>query len=46
MSRLQTTEIDTLRARAEALHLHGLLTHWTEVATQPWPNFRSLTRKA
>jgi len=36
MSRLQTTEIDTLRARAEALHLHGLLTHWTEVATQPW----------
>ena len=36
MSRLQTTEIDTLRARAEALHLHGLLTHWAEVATQPW----------
>ena len=36
MSRLQTTEIDTLRARAEALHLHGLLTHWTEVSTQPW----------
>jgi DNA replication protein DnaC len=36
MSRQPTTEIDTLRARAEALHLHGLLTHWTEVATQPW----------
>ena len=38
MSRLPTptTEIDTLRARAEALHLHGLLTHWSEVATQPW----------
>ena len=38
MSRLPTptTEIDTLRARAEALHLHGLLIHWTEVATQPW----------
>jgi DNA replication protein DnaC len=30
------TEGDTLRARAEALHLHGLLTHWSEVATQPW----------
>jgi DNA replication protein DnaC len=38
MSRLPTptTEIDTLRARAEALRLHGLLIHWTEVATQPW----------
>jgi DNA replication protein DnaC len=36
MSRLPKTEIDTLRARAEALHLHGLLTHWTEVSTQPW----------
>jgi DNA replication protein DnaC len=30
------TENDILRARAEALHLHGLLTHWSEVATQPW----------
>ena len=36
MSRPPATETDTLRARAEALHLHGLLTHWTEVATQPW----------
>ena len=33
---LPKTENDTLRARAEALHLHGLLTHWSEVATQPW----------
>jgi DNA replication protein DnaC len=31
-----TPEIDALRARAEALHLHGLLAHWTEVAPQPW----------
>src|SRR5271156_5870461 len=30
------TEADTLRARAEALRLHGLLAHWSEVATQPW----------
>ncbi len=30
------SENATLRARAEALHLHGLLTHWSEVATQPW----------
>jgi DNA replication protein DnaC len=30
------SERDPLRARAEALHLHGLLAHWTEVATQPW----------
>jgi DNA replication protein DnaC len=36
MSRPPATETDTLRARAEALHLHGLLSHWTEVATQPW----------
>jgi hypothetical protein len=35
-SHLPKTENDTLRARAEALHLHGLLTHWSEVATQPW----------
>ena len=33
---LSKTENDTLRARAEALRLHGLLTHWSEVATQPW----------
>ena len=24
------------RARAAALHLHGLVAHWSEVATQPW----------
>ena len=28
------TELDTMRARAEALHLHGLVAHWPEVATQ------------
>jgi hypothetical protein len=33
---LPKTENDTLRTRAEALHLHGLLTHWSEVVTQPW----------
>src|SRR4051794_35225317 len=33
---LPKTENDALRTRAEALHLHGLLTHWSEVATQPW----------
>jgi hypothetical protein len=33
---LPKTENDSLRARAEALHLYGLLTHWSEVATQPW----------
>ena len=27
---------DSLRDRARALYLHGLLTHWSEVATQPW----------
>ena len=26
----------TLRARAGALHLHGLLAHWSEVATSDW----------
>jgi DNA replication protein DnaC len=30
------SEPDRLRARARALHLHGLLMHWSEVATQPW----------
>jgi len=30
------TEFDTMRARAEALHLHGLVSHWTEVATEAW----------
>lgn len=27
---------DSLRDRARALHLHGLLSHWSEAATQPW----------
>jgi len=30
------TELDPMRARAEALHLHGLLAHWPEVATEAW----------
>jgi DNA replication protein DnaC len=30
------TEPDTVRARAEALNLHGLLAHWPEVATEAW----------
>jgi DNA replication protein DnaC len=29
-------DLDTLRARAKALRLHGLLTHWQEVATDAW----------
>jgi len=28
--------MDSLRERAEALKLHGLLAHWQEVAQQPW----------
>lgn len=27
---------ETLRARAQALRLHGLLAHWPEVATAAW----------
>jgi DNA replication protein DnaC len=27
---------DALQLRAQALHLHGLLTHWPEVATADW----------
>lgn len=27
---------DALRARAQALRLHGLLAHWGEVVAQPW----------
>jgi DNA replication protein DnaC len=27
---------DPLRARAAALHLHGLLAHWSEAASQQW----------
>ena len=30
------TELDTMRARAQALHLHGLLAHWPEVAIEAW----------
>ena len=29
------TEHDTLRARAEALHLHGLLAHWPRSRPNP-----------
>ena len=28
--------LDPLRARAAALHLHGLLAHWSEAASQQW----------
>ena len=28
--------LDALRARAAALHLHGLTTHWSEVASAAW----------
>lgn len=27
---------DSLRQRALALHLHGLLAHWPEIANEPW----------
>ena len=30
------SESDPLRARAEALHLHGLAAHWSEAVTQAW----------
>ncbi len=30
------TPNDTLRQRAQALHLHGLLAHWPELAGEPW----------
>ena len=30
------TEPDPMRARAEALHLHGLLAHWPEVMAEAW----------
>lgn len=29
-------DLDTLRARAKALRLHGLLAHWQEAATDSW----------
>jgi hypothetical protein len=28
---------DALQARAKALHLHGLLAHWSEAAAVGWP---------
>lgn len=31
-----TSTLESLRERAQALHLHGLLAHWPEVATAPW----------
>jgi DNA replication protein DnaC len=30
------TPNDTLRQRAQALYLHGLLAHWPELAGEPW----------
>ena len=30
------TELDALQARAAALHLHGLTTHWSEIAGAEW----------
>ena len=30
------TEPDTRRARAGALNLHGLLAHWSEIASEAW----------
>jgi DNA replication protein DnaC len=30
------TPNDRLRQRAQALHLHGLLAHWPEIATESW----------
>jgi DNA replication protein DnaC len=30
------TELNALRSRAEALHLHGLLAHWNQVAAADW----------
>jgi DNA replication protein DnaC len=29
-------DLDVMRARAAALHLHGLLAHWPKVATSDW----------
>jgi hypothetical protein len=30
------TDLDALRVHAQALHLHGLVAHWSEVATEAW----------
>ena len=35
---------DTLRARAMALHLHGLLAHWGEAVAQDCPNITTPTK--
>src|SRR5215472_18940180 len=29
-------DLETLRVRAKALHLHGLLAHWQEAVTEGW----------
>ena len=31
-----TSHLESLRGRAQALHLHGLLAHWPDVAATPW----------
>ena len=36
MQPVPTTERDTRRDRAAALNLHGLLAHWSEVASETW----------
>jgi DNA replication protein DnaC len=36
MTETVATDRDAQRARAGALHLHGLLAHWSEVASQDW----------
>ena len=36
MPPVPTTERDPQRARAGALNLHGLLAHWSEIASQDW----------
>ena len=36
MPQVPMSERDTQRARAGALNLHGLLAHWSEVASQDW----------
>ena len=36
MSPAPIVEPDTQRARAAALNLHGLLAHWSEIASQDW----------
>jgi hypothetical protein len=30
------TPLESLRRRAETLHLHGLLAHWPELADSTW----------